>query len=1465
MKTNTLIKLLVFVSFITLGFMLTSSAKAAAYSLCGVLAPPVQTSTPPSNSDCLTYGQDYSTQTIEDGVNLSTATSAQLESAFITNLDGYYNDGGFQEVGAQYIEQQLGGAEWQSNISASDVEFTIVQNVSYTTNTGYDPTTNTDVSYPDTDTATSPVQTLEIMVNNVVYFQIKLDCGNPLGQWPTIPKPMVTISGNVYYYNASTNTSTPVGTSGGSNVTLSYNGNTAGTNGGAFSFQVQAGNSFYTRLIPGEGTYTAPSGIVYSDPVLAPDMNPTTYQPPPSPLSCGASSCYENQVANTPVSDSPLPATNYGLVDNTGYDIVYIVSTSPGCPTGETGTPPNCISQSKNFNIIGTTTAQPNTGPAGTPVAYMNVLSNTGSDVSPTITYKVYLTENGNPYPSGTGERASASGTATISPGNANNLQDIDEFDIPTVPAGTIFCEQIDWTPTSTSYSGSTASSEGCFTVTGGTTNYFHIIGTSTASPNTGPVGEVVDWTHTLSNIGNYISPTITYKVYLTENGNPYPSGTGERASASGTDKINTGNANNFDDYDSFIIPNVPAGTAFCEYITWTPTSTSDSDSTSSTPGCFTVTAGVLSGGGEINGEKVDSNGNHTTSDAFDNATVTLVGPEDSSTTDNPFFFNGTASEIPTGSYTVSAANVTGFTVGYSYCTGTLNTASQNCSPNISNPTQDSSFSIQISANEIVNVRWVYKTSGTPVGTGNCPPLNNPATSNGISTEGNASVTITDTTGAVVTASHYLNDAPSGDTTTPGQVWYDDEPTGDYSSVTATDTSIGGLQLFNQSSSEITSSGTTFSNTTGSGTAVVTVNYTPFIKDYPYDNDNVATVNYESDYNEVAYRSNTTPAYFLCSNGSEVGTQGTCPVPATGVCTKTVKGVCTVCSKGTVPTCDYVLDAGSGTPYYAWGAASAPVAKQAPGSEVGPTLPECFDRTFVITPVTVAPQFDDYENPTAITYDGSVPTQYGVVASGDSPIGLRKASMVDDVNLVLVVTVQSVNGTTLGTSHALRFGSTSITGDTYFQPNNGSTTQSFYGNFTGDLTTTLTENDPAGFTVDYAIPADYQIGGKDSQAFQYGDEVCATLEVNPASKQMNAAGTVTVNDGPATTSVASCSKPLAAEPYLKVFGGDVSTGVSTNTLNSSGTEQCNDNTAAPIDTWGDSSSDLYPYAGSGTQLAAFAAGLINGFASAQYVPGSGLSPPPSGLTFANTSGPGSYGGNFSASSSSCSTDYYSQGSTASNVNTEFSDAGQALNNALTSPNGPGDYAYKVNGASTINISDFPSGPGGDIGSNGVPFIPAGYNIVIYSSSAVTMDTNIDYPAITDDLAEMPNLEIITDTNSVAGSNTTGINIDSTVTQLAGIYVAEGTGGIINDCADISDPNNWYSDCGKKLTIDGSLTGTDFILGRTNGSLHEATNTETMGTPSAAEEFDYSPMVWLTYPNQTTAPAIQAITSLPPIL
>jgi uncharacterized repeat protein (TIGR01451 family) len=346
----------------------------------------------------------------------------------------------------------------------------------------------------------------------------------------------------------------------------------------------------------------------------------------------------------------------------------------------------------------------------------------------------------------------------------------------------------------------------------------------------------------------------------------------------------------------------------------------------------------------------------------------------------------------------------------------------------------------------------------------------------------------------------------------------------------------------------------------------------------------------------------------------------------------------------------------------------------------------------------------------------------------------------------------------------------------------------------------------------------------------YGDIACVILHTNPSAGGVDQNGTITSittgdaqqlnNNWPTSTSTLNtvCSAPLAAEPYFKVFGGDAMAGIGTGT-------PCT-NSSATIYGW--SNGD---YSGAGSQLAAFAMQSIDQFSSAQNVTSSNASPP-SGLTFANTLASGTYGGYFGINPLACATDYYTKGNPSS------------LTNDFIANDASG--SYKLTSGSLGNL-----------------VITQGHNYFIYVTGDLKITGNITYSGIdpAGNLANMPHLQIVASGN---------INITNAVTQLDGTYVSRGT---VDDCSDITNPNNWYSDtpigtkpsassCGLQLIVNGSIIATKVDLHRTFETLHDAVLNGN-GTHSA-EVFNYSPVTWLSYPQNST-PQIESVTSLPPVL
>jgi hypothetical protein len=636
----------------------------------------------------------------------------------------------------------------------------------------------------------------------------------------------------------------------------------------------------------------------------------------------------------------------------------------------------------------------------------------------------------------------------------------------------------------------------------------------------------------------------------------------------------------------------------------------------------------------------------------------------------------------------------------------------------------------------------------------------------------------------------------------------------------------------------------------------VTMDYTPYADAYPYDI-NQPSVTYENFYEQTVWTTGSTPLFYSCTNSDDTpNSHHDCTHTVTSTSTShstsnpplKYSGDYWYCTAGTLggnitsgyycvvtTTTTTTVNDGPAIRWYAW-SEGATTEKTITSSPVdGTVMPAVCPRTFSLNNASEpanSVSVNSTENPTSITVSGNVQATFGVEPDTTNRTTFRQATQVNGIDTVIQVEVYHQNS------------DLSISGP-----------QGYYYN---ESSTNL-KSSYASSSLNYESSQDYSIPWSMSVAMpplQYGDEICINLTTNPSAGEVSSPTWTPQNitqylsnqqnaDDPWPTSTQSvCTQYLAAAPYLKVFGGDVSAGTASDINN---LHQCTADYG--IDTY---NQDTAPYAGSGTQLAAFAANAITGFASAQNDNGSGTSPP-IGLTFSNTSG--GYGGNFGASPSDCSTDYYHQGVTpSSSMLYTNTDVGTALADIIAgNPNG-GIFAYQVDGG-TINTTN----------------IPVGYNITLYSSEPITIAGNITYSDGFTTLSQIPKLELVTYGEP--------ININHNVTQLTGIYVAEGSGGIINDCADVSSTNYWYQatdgspDCSQQLIVEGSFTANALYLSRTYGSVHEATTTPAEvpcafgASPcnNAAEEFDYSPADWLAYPNQNTTPVVQAIFSLPPVL
>jgi hypothetical protein len=328
--------------------------------------------------------------------------------------------------------------------------------------------------------------------------------------------------------------------------------------------------------------------------------------------------------------------------------------------------------------------------------------------------------------------------------------------------------------------------------------------------------------------------------------------------------------------------------------------------------------------------------------------------------------------------------------------------------------------------------------------------------------------------------------------------------------------------------------------------------------------------------------------------------------------------------------------------------------------------------------------------------------------------------------------------------------------------------------------------------------------------------ICRTLVVNPYA----------ANKGDRDIEVCLY---VAAQPYLKVFGGDVSAG---NGISSGNSSNCTPNTDSSITAWNKGATT---FAGAGTQFATMALGTIEDFATGQRTTGVNV---PSGLAFANNA-PNSddFGGAFG--SLPCIPDYY------------------ALKPTTTQP-------------VTANVSSMGSGAYGGTGnvtlSGGT--VNPGQRTTVYVQGNVYITGNITYTPNWS-FRNIPLMQLIVKGNIYVGKD---------VTQLDGVYIAQpdgANGGNIYSCATgFAAPaldGTLYSKCNKKLTVNGLFSAKQVQLMRTNGTISQSSATESRTSNNAAEVFNYNPSVWIAQPafgsntGNTKAGDYDSITSLPPVL
>ena len=325
-----------------------------------------------------------------------------------------------------------------------------------------------------------------------------------------------------------------------------------------------------------------------------------------------------------------------------------------------------------------------------------------------------------------------------------------------------------------------------------------------------------------------------------------------------------------------------------------------------------------------------------------------------------------------------------------------------------------------------------------------------------------------------------------------------------------------------------------------------------------------------------------------------------------------------------------------------------------------------------------------------------------------------------------------------------------------------------------------------------------------------------TLSINVKSLSGNSYNTL-VNCAPYTFVTAN----QTYHPYLKVFGGDVVAGADSDSMN-----YCYDNTTASLSSWNNTSSGAGNY-GAGTTAAAIATGPISEFTTGQSFINTITDLNPLSLSSTGTSV-----GDFVSSQATCPSNLYYSPTlpSCSLVAPQLASGGTISSNIICGATG------------NITI-------GGDI----VP------------ESLVGLSPS-----------QYPSLEVI----DYGGS----IYIPSTVHNLFGTYIAEkngssGSGGVIND--DAVAPYYSYSDqqscagtnntCNvpskdDRLVVQGSFIADTLHLYRSYGDalLGPTTTTSTPPDSNAAEEFDYTPLVWLSPSSTSGLGNPESIASLPPV-
>lgn len=691
--------------------------------------------------------------------------------------------------------------------------------------------------------------------------------------------------------------------------------------------------------------------------------------------------------------------------------------------------------------------------------------------------------------------------------------------------------------------------------------------------------------------------------------------------------------------------------------------------------------------------------------------------------------------------------------------------------------------------------------------------------------------------------------APSGSTTTPSASYYQDTPQSKTVVTGVNDVSSGGVRVG-------------IAAVPGSeGYQTVQVDYSPYVADYPYDQ-NQASVTYDSYYNETYWYSSSSVDWYNCG-GVNNGTNSTCTgsssysascqpgdsgpgflgcvhndgtASSTGKCPSSsdvtggpgqpcytfyTPNYCPSGGTASSGTCTYTYTY-TGTAEYDWhqGATTNNLTKS--NTAYGQLMNACWDRGFSVTNVSAS---------TSLLPDPEDPETGSSAGSATIVFSYTNATPADGLRQPMQVTL-----------------SYDSSGDC---PAPG-------GNFTA------TGGYGAGTTT---VPVGSGSCTATAPPLQPGDTICTTYTVSPTGTTMDISGNVT-NDNGGSLSGTGCSAAVSNEPYFHAYGLDVMAGGAFDTANNKcqGASMTNSGIAAFVRGTGPLTDSGNLTRGSGSQLGALALGSVQtisgssyGFSSAMLRSSDAGSPTGrDGLTFANT--PAGTLGNLGGTA--CVPDYYA------------TMPGTATGGPIDPTK---DGVYSLPAGSTISgltISD-------------------GAHIAVYvqGNVAITGDIKFQNSAWTT-TDKIPSFYLVAKGGTVF--------IGPGVGQLDGVYVSEpdntGAGGTINTCGDTTNftrqpTGSLYNNCsGKQLVVNGSFIAQTVQLDRTYASLRNALGGEypfsapgdcsasDKGSPTrsdptydcAAEIFNFSPETYLSLPaispvSNPTDGSFDYITSLSPVL